>query len=240
VELQRALAQSCNVYFYHLGRELGIERISRYAKAFGLGHRSGLAFDGEAPGLVPSEAWSVEARGHQWFPGETISVSIGQGLLITTPIQIARATAAIANGGRLVVPHLIEGEVDPGTVDRVPVDPENLALVRQGMGGVMQPGGTAYWRAHIEGIDSAGKTGTAQVAGGLESDDRDRPWKLRNHGWFTSFAPLVDPELVVVVFNEHGGSGSGSASPIAKEVYLAYFAARLEELGKAAGGRQRP
>jgi penicillin-binding protein 2 len=223
VDLQQALAQSCNVYFYHLGKELGIDRIARYASAFGLGRRSGLSLTGEATGLVPSEAWSLEARGHQWFPGETISVAIGQGLLITTPIQIARATAAIANGGRLVVPYLVEGEGEPGPAERVPVAPENLALVRKGMGGVLAPGGTAYWRAHIEGIDYGGKTGTAQVAGGLETDDSDRPWELRNHAWFTSFAPLEEPELVVVVFNEHGGSGSAGASPLAKQIYEAYF-----------------
>jgi penicillin-binding protein 2 len=223
VDLRRALAQSCNVYFYLLGKELGIERIARYSKAFGLGERTGIELSGEVTGLVPSPEWSQRRRGHQWFPGETISVAIGQGLLNVTPIQVAASTAAIANGGRLVVPHLVEGRGDDDGRGRVPVDPRHLEVVREGMHGVMSPGGTAYWRAHIEGIESAGKTGTAQVAGGLESDNEDRPWRLRNHGWFTSFAPLDSPELVVVVLAEHGGGGSVAAAPVAKEVYMEYF-----------------
>jgi penicillin-binding protein 2 len=223
VDLHKALAQSCNVFFYHLGKELGIERIARYAKMFGLGQKTGIELTGEVPALVPSPEWSQAKRGHQWFPGETISVAIGQGLLNTTPIQIARGTAAIANGGFLVTPHLVEGAVDEKDLPRVAIDPENLALVRDGMHGVMSPGGTAYWRAHVEGIEYGGKTGTAQVVGGLDSDNEDRPWKFRNHGWFASFAPIENPELVVVVFAEHGGGGSAAAAPVAKVVYEEYF-----------------
>ncbi|HEX2163838.1 MAG TPA: penicillin-binding protein 2 [Thermoanaerobaculia bacterium] len=223
VDLRKALAQSCNVYFYHLGRELGIDRIAKYSKMFGLGSPTGIELANEVAGLVPSPEWSQEVRGHQWFPGETISVAIGQGLVNTTPIQIAAGTAAIANGGRLVVPHLVEGSVDPAELERVPIDPEHLQVVREGMHGVMSPGGTAWYRAHIEGIEYAGKTGTAQVVGGLTSDNEDRPWRFRNHGWFTSFAPFENPELVVVVFVEHGGGGSAAASPVAKEVYMEYF-----------------
>lgn len=226
VDLRKSLAQSCNVFYYLLGRELGIERIARYAKMFGLGRETGIELAGEVPALVPSPEWSQEKRGHQWFPGETISVAIGQGLLNTTPIQIARGTAAIANGGRLVTPHLVEREVDVSELPRVAIDPEHLQVVREGMHGVMSPGGTAYWRAHIEGVEYGGKTGTAQVAGGLESDNEDRPWRLRNHGWFASFAPIDDPQLVVVVFAEHGGGGSVAASPVAKEVYEEFFEIR--------------
>lgn len=223
VDLRKSLAQSCNVYYYLLGRELGIERIAKYAKMFGLGSRTGIELTGEVPGLVPSPEWSQRERGHQWFPGETISVAIGQGLLNTTPIQIARGTAAIANGGYLVTPHLVEGSVEDEERQRVAIEPQHLQVVREGMHGVMSPGGTAYWRAHVEGIEYGGKTGTAQVVGGLDSDNEDRPWKFRNHGWFASFAQIENPELVVVVFAEHGGGGSAAASPVAKEVYEEYF-----------------
>lgn len=239
VDLRRAIAQSCNVYFYHLGRELGIERIAKYAKGFGLGTTSGIELAGEVPALVPSEAWSQRQRGHKWYPGETISVAIGQGLINTTPIQIARATAAIANGGWLVTPHLVEGRVDAGDRQRVPIDPEHLQVVREGMHGVMSPGGTAYWRARIEGVEYGGKTGTVQVVGGLTTDNTDRPWKLRDHGWFASFAPIEEPQLVVVVFAEHGGGGSLAASPIAKEIYEEFFDIRekREAEAKARGPR---
>lgn len=237
VDLRRALAQSCNVYFYHLGRELGIERIAKYAKAFGLGSPTGIELSGEVTGLVPSEAWSQQKRGHQWYPGETISVAIGQGLINTTPIQIARGTAAIANGGGLVTPHLVEGRADTGERPRVPIDPQHLQVVREGMHGVMSPGGTAYWRAHIEGVEYGGKTGTVQVVGGLTTDNTDRPWKLRDHGWFASFAPIEEPELVVVVFAEHGGGGSLAASPIAKEVYEAFFEIHEKREAEARGPR---
>ncbi len=222
MDVRNAIKHSCNVFFYHLGQEMGIERIAHFARAFGLGHLTGIELVGEKTGLVPDPQWSQRVRHHPWYPGETISVAIGQGALTVTPIQIARATAAIANGGRLVVPHLIEGEKE-ARVPRVPVDPSILEVVREGMHGVMSPGGTAYWRAHIPGLEYAGKTGTVQVAGGLEEDNDDRPWKLRNHAWFASFAPFGDPQLVVVVFNEHGGSGSSGASPIAKELYEEYF-----------------
>lgn len=237
VDLQKALAQSCNVYFYHLGRELGIERISKYAKAFGLGSTTGIELGGEVTGLVPSEEWSQQKRGHQWYPGETISVAIGQGLINTTPIQVARGTAAIANGGWLVTPHLVEGQAKNDERQRVPVDPENLQLVREGMHGVMSPGGTAYWRAHIEGVEYGGKTGTVQVVGGLTTENVDRPWKLRDHGWFASFAPIGEPELVVVVFAEHGGGGSLAASPIAKEVYEEFFDILEKRRAEARGPR---
>jgi len=221
VSLNRAIAQSCNVYFYHLGRELGIERIAKWSRAFGLGEKSGIELDGEIPGLVPDPEWSLRTRKHQWFPGETISVSIGQGAISVTPIQIARAVAAIANGGTLVTPHLVEGAT--AATERVPVDDRVLELVRQGMASVMQPGGTAYYRSHIPGFDYAGKTGTVQVVGGRTGDSNDLPWKLRNHAWFVSFGPVEEPRLVVVVLNEHGGSGSSGAAPIAKELYEEFF-----------------
>lgn len=238
VDLQDAIAESCNVYFYSLGKTLGIERIAKWSRDFGLGRATGLELGGEQPGVVPDPQWSLQARGHPWYPGETISVSIGQGALAATPLQIARAVAALANGGRLVTPHLVRGddEAPPPRERSLDVSPQILRTVRKGMGGVLQPGGTAYWTARIEGLDYGGKTGTVQVVSGV-SDEEDRPWKFRNHAWFASFAPLDDPQIVVVVFNEHGGSGSTGAAPIAADLYRAWFG--LEE-GKSSTERFLP
>jgi penicillin-binding protein 2 len=235
VDLEKAMAQSCNVYFYHLGKSLGIERIERWARAFGLGEPTGIELGNEKKGLVPSPAWSLRVRHHPWFPGETISVSIGQGALAATPLQIARATAAVANGGHLVTPHLVQGAA-PRPARDLPVDPSVLAIVRHALAGVVEPGGTAYYAARLDldGLRWGGKTGTVQVVSGQPGeDDSDRPWELRNHAWFAAFAPLDDPQLVVVVFNEHGGAGSSGAAPIARDLVRYWFE---RETTKRSGG----
>lgn len=223
VDLDEAVAGSCNVYFYQLGKELGIDAIERWARAFGFGSPTGIEVAGERTGVVPGRAWSLAERGHPWFPGETISVSIGQGPITATPLQVARAVAALANGGRLVTPHLVAG-APAAPAPRLPVGDEVLARVRRALAGVVEEGGTAYWTGGIDGLRYAGKTGTVQVVSGrLGEDDEDRPWKLRNHAWFASFAPLEEPELVLVVFHEHGGAGSTGAAPIARDLYRSWF-----------------
>ncbi len=225
VDLRQALERSCNVYFYHLGQTLGIERIARWAHAYGLGEPTGIDLAGERPGLVPDPAWSRTERGHPWYPGETISVAIGQGPLLVTPIQLARMTAAVANGGRLVTPHMVADPDAPAPVRRLPLAPGLLALVRDGLTAVVNDAqGTAYWSAHSDLVTIAGKTGTVQVVGREGLDGRARPEALQNHAWFVSFAPAGAPELVVVAFVEHGGSGSGGAAPIARALYEEYFA----------------
>jgi penicillin-binding protein 2 len=223
VNLEQAMAKSCNVYFYQLGNKLGIDRIEKWAKAFGFGEATGIELDNEKAGLVPGKAWALNERGQAWYPGETISVSIGQGALGVTPLQMARATAAVANGGRLVTPHLLRSG-QPLPEPRLPASAETLALVRQAMAGVVEPGGTAYLTAGIEGLRWGGKTGTVQVAAGqIGVPHEDRPFRLRNHAWFASFAPLEIPEIVVVVFNEHGGAGSTGAAPIASDLMRFWF-----------------
>ena len=220
VRLHEALRDSCDVYFYDLGKRLGIDRIARYARRLGLGSRTGIEIGGEKAGLVPDEPWSLKARGTPWYAGETISVSIGQGPLLVTPLQIARLMAMVANGGWLVQPHLVEGE----TVRQYAgFDPAHLALIRQALSAVVNEGGTGG-AAAVEGLEVAGKTATVQVVEQVTwIDASDLPYERRDHAWFASFAPAEDAELVVVAFVEHGGHGSQAAAPVAKLVYEIYY-----------------
>ncbi len=225
VNLHDALEHSCDVYFYHLGQRLGIERIARYSRMFGLGSKTGIELRGENAGLVPDSAWSLAKRKHPWFLGETISVAIGQGPVLTSPLQIAAVTALIANGGRPIRPHLIQGEeVEAPGADRPALPPRALEAVREGMDAVVNdPGGTAR-TARLPNVRVAGKTGTVQVIGqAARTNPNALPFRFRDHGWFTSFAPVDHPEIVVVAFVEHGGSGSKAAAPIAKAVLAKYF-----------------
>lgn len=224
VNAHLALKLSCDVYFYTLGQKMGIERIARYARLFGLGSPTGIDISGEKRGLVPDPEWSLAARKHPWYPGETISVSIGQGPVLLTPLQMAEMTALVANGGYRVIPHLIKDARMPPP-KRVPLDEEALRAVRSGMWAVVnEPGGTAYGSARLPGVEIAGKSGTVQViAYAQRTDPRNMPFKYRDHAWFTSFAPADDPQLVVTVFAEHGGGGSRVAAPIAQAVYAKYF-----------------
>ena len=234
VDLAGSLVHSCNVYYHQLAQKLDIEVIGRYARMFGLGEVTGLDLAGEKRGLVPSNAWSLERRGTRWYPGETISVATGQGPILVTPLQAAALVATVANGGRPIRPHLVRQPNDrqpndplapggPGP-ERLPIDPEHFERVRRAMWEVVHdPGGTGE-EAFVEGFDVAGKTGTAQVVQQTVRTSNDElPPELRDHAWFAAFAPLDDPQLVVVVFVEHGGAGSSTAAPIARAVYETFF-----------------
>lgn len=224
VNAHLALKLSCDVYFYTLGQKMGIEKIARYARMFGLGSPTGIDIEGEKRGLVPDPAWSLENRKQPWYPGETISVSIGQGPVLMTPVQMAEMTALVANGGYRVTPHLRKDAKLPPP-EHVPIDADALRTVRGGMWAVVnEPGGTAYGSARLPGVEIAGKSGTVQViAYAQRMRPEDLPFKYRDHAWFTSFAPAVNPELVVAVFAEHGGGGSRVAAPIAQALYAKYF-----------------
>ena len=230
VDLHRAIMQSCDVYFYRAGLELGIDRMAEYATGFGLGQRTGIGLEGEKSGVVPSSAWKLAHLGEEWFPGETVSASIGQGYDLVTPLQLAVAYAAIANGGDVVRPRLVlelEGAngqrvaQPPEIVSHAPVEAEHLARVRDGLRAVVEtPGGTGG-KGRVPGLAVAGKTGTAQVVKlehteGLKGDAI--PWKYRDHAWFVSFAPADDPQIVVAVLVEHGGHGGSAAAPVAQKV----------------------
>ncbi len=229
VDARGALMHSCDIYFYNLGQKLGIEKIAHYSRLLGLGVPTGIDLAGEKPGLVPDTAWSETRRKTPWYRGETISVSIGQGPVLMTPIQMAEMTAIVANGGRKVIPHLIKGAVLPEP-EHVRLDEKALRIVREGLWAVVnQPGGTAYGYARVPGAEVAGKTGTVQVIGqSSRTDSRSLPFKFRDHAWFTSFAPEADPRLVVSVFAEHGGAGSRVAGPIAQALHAKFFKIDLQ------------
>lgn len=228
VNARDAIKHSCDVYFYTLGQKMGIERIARYSRIFGLERLTGIDIQGEKKGLVPDQEWSHKVRGFKWYPGETISVSIGQGPVLMTPLQMAMMTAMVANGGYRVTPHLVQDADVPDPV-HVPLDANALRVVREGLWAVVnEPGGTAL-RSRVPGAEMAGKTGTVQViAQAQRTEAKALPFKFRDHAWFTSFAPLEKPEIVVVVFAEHGGSGSKTAAPIAQAIHAKYFKVDLD------------
>ena len=227
-DLRGALKGSCDVYFYNLGQRLGIERIARFARALGLGSKTSIDLAGENPGLVPDLEWASHSRGNPWYPGETISVAIGQGPLLTTPLQVAKLFAMVANRGQIVVPHLDRGARVP-TRQQAALDPQILERVSEALWAVVNETKGTGRRARVEGLDIAGKTGTVQVvAQNNWVDSRTLPPEQRDHAWFASFAPVESPELVVVVFVEHGGKGSTAAAPIARALYEKYFDHKLK------------
>jgi penicillin-binding protein 2 len=230
VALLKSLMQSCDVYYYRAGLDLGIDRLARYAKAFGFASETGIGLDGEQPGLIPTSEWKQRRFGEPWMAGETVSASIGQGYNLVTPLQLAVGYAAVANGGDVLRPQLVLELIDPAgqvtrpqpeRIGRVPVSAENLALVREGLHAVVDaPGGTGR-RAQVPGLAVAGKTGTAQVVRLEKTQGRKGlaiPRPYRDHAWFASFAPADAPEIVVVVLVEHGGGGGANAAPIAQKV----------------------
>ena len=227
VDMHAAIKQSCDSYFYECARRTGIEAIAAMSRKFGLGQVYGLEIPGEKSGLMPDPAWKLRARKDSWRDGDTFNVGIGQGAVLTTPLQLCVMTARLANGGKAVMPHVIRSF---GGVERVlpppedmGLDPAHVAIVHSGMDAVTNQGGTgARSRIDIEGFDMAGKTGTAQVRR-LTADLRGRsadsiPWKFRDHALFIAFAPVDKPRYAISVVVEHGGGGSKTAAPIAKDV----------------------
>ena len=244
VNLEQALVHSCDVYFYQLGVKLGIDRIARYSKLFGLGEPTGIDLSGEMAGLVPTKEWKLRARGEPWQGGETVSVAIGQGANLVTPIQLAIAFAAIANGGQLVQPRLLRRletwdgelvkEMKPARGKSVDVSRDVLARVVNALTGVVQqPRGTGG-RARVPGVEVAGKTGTVQVVSlnfFKDVEDDEIPLRYRDHALFAAFAPASAPEIAISVVVEHAGQGGGRvAAPIAQKVLARYFEKRDERL----------
>ncbi|MEM9290415.1 MAG: penicillin-binding protein 2 [Acidobacteriota bacterium] len=229
MDLEGAIAKSCDIYFYELGQRLGIERIAKYARHFGLGDVTGIGLQGEKPGLVPDQAWSLEQRRSPWYPGETISVAIGQGPVETTPLQVANLVAVVANGGSLVQPYLVEGEGKPSRP--TDLDPEALGLVAQSLWEVVNGREVTGDAAAMEEMAVAGKTGTVQVVAQRTWIDSDSlPPEQRDHAWFAAYAPFEDPRLVVVAFVEHGGKGSKTAAPMVKALYEKYLEIEQRDL----------
>ena len=238
VSLKRALGESCDVYFYQVGQRLGVDRLGRYAKMFGLGEKTGVSMEHEKPGIVPTNAWKKARFGKPWQEGETLSVAIGQGYDLTTPLQIATMTAVIANGGTLYKPSVIEKVIDPDgqasktftpeVLLRIPSQGRNLKLVREGMVEAVNSKRGTGREAQIDahGIIVGGKTGTAQVvrlAQYKHLKEKDIPYEYRDHAWFTCFAPAANPEIVVTVLVEHGLHGGSASAPIAAKILNRYF-----------------
>ncbi|MBU0679832.1 MAG: penicillin-binding protein 2 [Proteobacteria bacterium] len=243
VNLQRALAESCDVYFYHIGQEIGVDKLAIYAKSLGLGERTGIILENEKTGLVPTKDWKRRKRNEPWQQGETVSVSIGQGFNLATPLQISLMTAAIANGGTLYQPQLVlavkdqDGvtleEFPPIETGRAFATQKEIKLIQKGLeAAVNSPHGTGE-KAKMKSVTVAGKTGTAQVVRleqFAETEVEDVPYKYRDHAWFTCYAPAENPEIVVTVLTEHGGHGGSAAAPIAKAVLEEYFKNKSSEI----------
>ncbi|MBW1975334.1 MAG: penicillin-binding protein 2 [Deltaproteobacteria bacterium] len=232
VDMYRAIVESCDVYFYQLGLKLGVDRIAEYARLFGFGDYTGIELPGERKGLIPTSKWKEKHLKEPWQKGETLSVAIGQGYVLVTPIQLAVAYAAIANNGRRLVPYIVDRVEGKGfyritrntEAKRLPLSKSNISFIKKALLGVVKElKGTAHgiWD---ETLPIAGKTGTAQV---IRLSDRTRgeniPKHLRDHAWFIGYAPAHDPEIVVVAIVEHGGHGSSAAAPIVKKVIDFYF-----------------
>ena len=227
MDMMLAIKNSCDVYFYECARRTGINAIAAMGHRFGLGQSYGLEIPGEKKGLMPDPAWKQRARKDIWRDGDTYNVGIGQGAVLTTPLQLCVMCARLANGGRAVIPHVIksyDGQIYPRPVPEViGFNPEHVAIVHRGMDAVINQGGTAARsKLTVEGFDMAGKTGTAQVrrlAPELRGRSPDSiPWEFRDHALFIAFAPVINPRYAISVVVEHGGGGSRTAAPIAKEI----------------------
>lgn len=232
LNIVEGIAQSCDVFFYKLDggftdfpTPLGQALVAEYARLFGYGVESGIDLPGEAPGLVPDPKWKQRTLNEQWVTGDTYNMAIGQGFVLATPLQVLNTTATVANGGTLYRPHLVRSivnasgtltnTIEPQVIRKLPIDPENLAIVREGMRGAVTHG--TSWKINLVDVPVAGKTGTAEFFGPRIAGH------LPTHAWFTAFAPYDKPQVAVVVFVNNGGEGSEVAVPIATDILRAYF-----------------
>jgi len=225
VNVHLGIVQSCDVFFYNLGNKLGIDNIAMYAEMAGIGKKTGIDLPGEAEGLMPSSKWKLRTQRQKWYAGETISVSIGQGAVTVTPLQLAAAIGGIVSGGNWFKPHMVKAAaaLEPRHAD---LRAESVASIVSGMYGVVNEGGTGA-AARIEGIEFSGKTGSAQrvsndlrKSGVLDADE------AKDNGWFVGFAPRQNPEIVVAVLLE-GGEHGALAAPVARDVIKSYFDKKL-------------
>jgi len=247
VDISKAIYQSCDVFFYTLAEKLGIDRIAKYAMEFGLGQKTGIDLPQEVSGVMPSEEWKIRNFKQKWFAGETISVGIGQGAVAATPIQMARAIGAIASGGLFVRPHVVNPTDFPPNVvpagatlepAHVPLDPKNWEIITNAMADVVNPGGTAP-SAHLQGIDFAGKTGSAQtISNALKAKLGAAGKSFKDNGWFVGVEPRRNPEVVVCALLEEGEHGY-LAARTAAQVIKAYVEKQRRQPTKMAqdGGK---
>jgi penicillin-binding protein 2 len=236
LSIVKALAQSCDVFFYNVGQRVGVDRLAWYAKECGLGAKTGVNLDNEMPGLIPTAEWKNRRFGVEWQEGETLSIAIGQGFNLVTPLQMVTLTSAVANGGTRYRPEILkhmeaaEGkrvrDTEPHKIGSLPVSSEMLELVKQGLWEVVNSEKGTARGARIHGFDVSGKTGTAQVISRKEDEDEtdeELPDHLKPHAWFIAYAPSENPKIAVSVIVEHGEHGSGAAAPVAKEMIKTYL-----------------
>ena len=240
VNMFKAIQMSCDTYFYGLATELGIDNISSFLSRFGFGQKTGIDLEGETSGLLPSQEWKMKRYQQIWYPGDTVSVGIGQGYTLVTPMQLAFATATLANNGVAYRPHLVKevrnsrsGEdrfIAKDPLYDLDIPPAQLDLVRRAMVAVTQPGGTAVYASLGAPYQIAGKTGTAQVVAmkqGEKYDAKNVEERLRDHAWFIAYAPAEHPQIALAVLVENGGHGGGSAAPIARKVMDYYLLGKV-------------
>jgi penicillin-binding protein 2 len=245
VDIDHAIPWSCDTFYYTLAEKLGIDTIAKYANEVGLGQKTGVDLPDEATGTMPSTAWKLKTQHEKWYAGETISVGIGQGAVQVTPLQLARALGGIASGGVLKRPHVVFpdelpaemasaiAENYPGSGDRVvPITPENWETITDAMAQTMLPGGYDTGAAvRLEGIDFAGKTGTAQVVNHSIGGNNLLTGNERANAWFVGMAPRRNPDIVVAVLCEHGGWGATAAAPLAAQVIDAFVTKQRKREG---------
>ncbi len=220
VDLHKGIVASCDVYFYNVAKLLGIDRIGYYATSLGLGERTGIDLPGEEPGLIPSEAWDERVYHHKWYPGDTISVGIGQGPVTATPVQLARMIAAVASGGRLIPPHLLKDDTNL-KVGYFPISDDTVQQITDALWGVVnEPDGTTSETVKLQNVDFAGKTGTAQTESFALQARLGK--HIKENGWFIGIAPRRNPEIVVAALVQGAGWGSAVA-PIVRDVVKAYY-----------------
>ena len=242
VDLHKSLVVSCDTYYYSLANDLGIDNIHSFIGQFGLGKKTGIDVEGEVSGLLPSSAWKMNQYKQKWYAGDTISVAIGQGYNLTTPLQLAFATMIIANNGKAYLPRLVKQiqNSDTGDVEDIPekllyslnLKPRNLEVVKSALVDVTRPGGTAAKAGANAAYDFAGKTGTSQVIGikqGERYNEKSINERHRDHAMFIAYAPANNPKIALAVLVENTGTGGSTAAPIARQVFDYYLLGKLPD-----------
>lgn len=242
VDVFKAIQQSCDVFFYTMGERLGVDKLAEFASHLGLGRPTGIDVEGEKAGIVPSTHWKKQRFKQEWWPGETISVAIGQGYNLVTPLQLVTMYGAIGMNGVVYRPHLLKTVTDfegrliksihPEITDEIKLSPTTARILKAGLEAVVNvPGGTAYLsRLPFTNVKMAGKTGTAQV---VDYKGEARSGAREDHAWFVGFAPVENPEIAAVALVEHGGHGSSAAAPLVKDLVQRYFELKAERTGFA-------
>jgi penicillin-binding protein 2 len=242
VDMFKSIVVSCDTYYYGLATEMGIDNIYNYLTRFGFGKKTGIDLEGETSGLLPSQEWKMKRYKQKWYAGDTVSVGIGQGYNLVTPMQLAHATATLANDGIGYKPHLVREirsarsnesrALKSEPLSDLKLDPAHIDLVKRAMFAVTQPGGTAVGAAAGAPYHIAGKTGTAQVIGikqGASYNESQVAERHRDHAWFIAFAPAEQPKIALVVLAENGGHGGGTAAPIARKVLDYYLLGKVPQ-----------